>query len=155
MSKKVVAVLVVLVLVGGYFGLKWAYNKYHLPPVVEAFCKTLGFIETQYQAPKKIKNPVKSDMVTVEYSVAGGADGYSKAMITMTNSQGGTEQSVEVLPWSTSFRARRGSILSLVAQKQWDGPTMMTVEIKVSGKTVRTSTSNAPYGVATASMIVE
>lgn len=159
MSKRqVVSVaLVVVLLVGGYMGLKWGVDNYHLPEPVETFAESIGIIAGKPLFWKPVGRTESSPSSpasyakTVKYSVTGNGS----AMMTISNAQGGTEQYTKILPWSTSFKAEPGAFLYVSAQKQGDDARTMTVLIEVSGNVVRTSNTNAAYGIASADMILD
>jgi hypothetical protein len=84
----------------------------------------------------------------VTYSVTG--INTSSASITYENSTGGTSQETVKLPWSKSFTFKRDAFLYISAQNQSNAGTV-TASIKANNTTIKTSTSNGAYAIATAS----
>jgi hypothetical protein len=85
---------------------------------------------------------------SVTYSVTGLST--SSASITYENSTGGTSQETITLPWSKSLTFKRDAFLYISAQNKSNIGTV-TVSIKANNITIKTSTSNGAYAIATAS----
>ena len=86
---------------------------------------------------------------SVTYVISGSLLG--SASITYQGS-GGTSQSVVRLPATIGpFSKNPGDFLYIAAQKQSGGSEPVYVAVKVNGVTFKDSTSNAPYGIASAS----
>ena len=85
---------------------------------------------------------------TVTYKISGTARG---ASLTYTNASGGIEQQEAVaLPWQQSFSARRGQFVSISAQNAGRSGSI-TCEILLDGVSVKTSTSEGAYRIASCS----
>ena len=81
----------------------------------------------------------------VIYRITGTA---KRADLTYNNASGGTEQKTVALPWSQSYTVPAGGFLYVSAQN--DGQSgSVTCEIVVNGGTVKTSTSEGAYKIAT------
>lgn len=85
---------------------------------------------------------------SVTYSVTGLST--SSASLTYENSTGGTSQETVNLPWSKTMTFKRDAFLYISAQNKSNIGTV-TVSIKANNITIKTSTSNGAYAIATAS----
>jgi len=124
-----VVIITALVLIGG-FGLCLAYG---------------AWFETTAPTPTRVPTP---STLLVEYNVETKHGG--KASLTYNNAYGDTEQIGEAkTPWSRTYQMPRGTFLYISAQNLGVGS--ITCNIKVNGKTVRESTSEGKYTIATCS----
>ncbi|MFO7169889.1 MAG: MmpS family transport accessory protein [Chloroflexota bacterium] len=88
---------------------------------------------------------------SVTYKISGTA---RAASLTYTNASGGIEQKEAVsVPWQQSFSARRGQFVSISAQNQGRSGSI-TCEILIDGVSVKKSTSEGAYRIASCSGIV-
>ena len=88
----------------------------------------------------------------VKYAVEGSG---SSVSLTMTNATGGTEQAeIAKLPWSRILKCAKGTILILSAQNGRSSG-IITAEIYVDDKLLKTATSSGAYTIASVSAIVE
>jgi hypothetical protein len=83
------------------------------------------------------------------YRVQGAA---SKALVTYQSASGATSQELVTLPWEKSIiAAGKGDFLYVSAQSQSSSGLSITVTISANGMVLKQSTSNAPFGIASAS----
>ncbi|HEY6244541.1 MAG TPA: hypothetical protein VIX17_11365 [Pyrinomonadaceae bacterium] len=87
-----------------------------------------------------------SSSPSVTYEVTGTTD---SASVTYENETGGTEQADVTVPWTKRF-VSHGGFLYLSAQNRSEYGSI-TVRINIDGQTVKTSTSNGGYTIASAS----
>jgi hypothetical protein len=83
----------------------------------------------------------------VVYRVSGTT---SSASLTYQNAQGGSEQKEVRLPWQLSLTGRSGQFLYMSAQNSMQSGTVIC-EIMLNGVSVKTSTSEGAYKIATCS----
>jgi hypothetical protein len=85
---------------------------------------------------------------SVTYKISGTA---RAASLTYTNASGGIEQKEAApVPWQQSFNARRGQFVSISAQNEGRSGSV-TCEILVDGVSVKKSTSEGAYRIASCS----
>ena len=98
-----------------------------------------------------IFRPHRAESHSATYQVTGSA---STVGLTYTNSSGGTEQNEVSLPWKLEMHVPSRRFLYVSAQnKSQYGD--VKVELYVDGSLVQTATSDAKYGIASASGRVE
>lgn len=114
---------------------------------------------THSAAPKKATKPSSSSapattqpetastpddgLETVTYRISGSAD---SAMITYTTPSG-QEQHTKSLPWSRKLKVSAGDFLSISAQNQGEGGTIVC-EILLNGQVLKRSKSSGAYAIA-------
>lgn len=97
-----------------------------------------------------VQQPAEIKLHQVVYEVTGTAHA---ALVTYLNHSGGIEQREVTLPWRTVFGAPTGSTVSVSAQNQ-SAQGDIKVEIKVSGKTLKSSNSSGGYVIAAADGVI-
>ena len=90
---------------------------------------------------------VPAGSYAVTYSVSGSA---TRGSLTYSNSQGGTSQETVDLPWQRTFVMKPEDFLYISAQNQ-DSIGNITSEIFVGSTKFKTTTSEGPFVIATAS----
>lgn len=85
----------------------------------------------------------------VIYSVTG-LDGATRASLTYTNEQGGTEQADVALPWRKVISVRQGQFVYISAQNQ-DASGGVACDIRVSMEAFKHSESRGAYVIASCS----
>lgn len=97
-----------------------------------------------------VQQPAEFKLHQVVYEVTGTAHA---ALVTYLNHSGGIEQREITLPWRTAFGAPTGTIVSVSAQNQGASGDIK-VEIKVSGKALKSSSSAGGYVIAAADGVI-
>jgi hypothetical protein len=95
--------------------------------------------------------PSSGSGISVIYSVSGTA---SKASLTYTNQDGGSEQADVRLPWWKEIRVKRGFFAYISAQSKDAQAAEVGVDIAVNGSTVKHSESSGQSVIAQASATV-
>jgi hypothetical protein len=97
-----------------------------------------------------VQPPAEIKLHQVAYEVTGTAHA---ALVTYLNHSGGIEQREVTLPWRTAFGAPTGTTVSVSAQNQ-GAQGDIKVEIKVSGATLKSSSSAGGYVIAAADGVI-
>ena len=106
----------------------------------------IGLIQYLSSNPSSISSVLTPQPRAMTYSVQGTQ---RTASLTYTNAEGGTAQENVTLPWSKEFSAQPGFFAALSAQNS-DDHGVITVSISVDGNTLKTTTSQGEYVIASA-----
>ena len=87
--------------------------------------------------------------IKYEVTVTNTNGGVGFASLTYSNESGGTSQETKaLLPWVKTFTAKKGAFLYISAQNNYSG--VITTNIYVDGRIVKTSNSSGEFAIATA-----